>query len=78
MKKVPLSHIKKNQKVHVADIEGGSIFVNRMMSLGIYQGREISVLSRLALRGPTVVKVGRSTFALGRSMAAKILVEVKS
>ncbi len=78
MKKIPLSQIKEAQKVFVSDIDGGSIFVNRMMSLGIYQGREIAVLSRLALRGPTVVKVGRSTFALGRSMAAKILVEIKS
>jgi Fe2+ transport system protein FeoA len=78
MKKVSLSQVKEKQKVHVADIDGGSVFVNRMMSLGIYQGREISVLSHLALRGPTVVKVGRSTFALGRSMAAKIMVEVKS
>ena len=78
MKRVLLSHIKEKQKVHVVDIDGGSVFVNRMMSLGIYRGREISVVSRLALRGPTVVKVGRSTFALGRSMAAKIMVEVRS
>ncbi|MFA6378789.1 MAG: FeoA family protein [Candidatus Omnitrophota bacterium] len=78
MKKIPLSHVKNKQKVHVAEIDGGSIFVNRMMSLGIYQGREVTVLSRLALRGPTVVKVGRSIFALGRSMAAKIMVEMKA
>jgi Fe2+ transport system protein FeoA len=78
MKKIPLSQVKEKQKVHVVEIDGGCVFVNRMMSLGIYQGREISVLSRLALRGPTVVKVGRSTFALGRNMAAKIMVEMVS
>ena len=78
MKKVPLSQVKEKHKVCVVGIEGGCVFINRMMSLGIYPGREIAIMSRLALRGPTVVKVGRSTFALGRNMAAKILVEVKA
>jgi len=77
-KKIPLSQVKAKHKVHIVDMEGGCVFVNRMMSLGIYKGRELSVVSRLALRGPTVVKVGRSTFALGRSMAAKIMVEMRS
>ena len=78
MKKIALSQIKEPRKVHVCEIHGGNVFVSRMMSLGVYPGREISVVSRLALRGPTVVKVGRSTFALGRSMAAKITVEPRT
>jgi Fe2+ transport system protein FeoA len=77
MKKILLSQVKNKQKVYVLEIDGGAPFVNRMMSLGIYPGREMTVLSRLALRGPTVVKIGRSTFALGRSMAAKITVEIR-
>jgi len=60
----------------VAEISGGSALANRMMSMGIYKGREITKLSHFALRGPVAIKVGRSTFALGHGVAAKILIDV--
>jgi Fe2+ transport system protein FeoA len=77
MKKVSLLQMKEKQKGKVAAISGGSVVHHRMMSLGIYQGREITKLSHFVLRGPVAIKVGRSVLALGHGMAAKITVEVE-
>ena len=77
MKKLSLVHIRENQKAKVLEISGGRILQHRMMSMGIYPGREITKLSHFALRGPVAVRVGRSVLALGHGVAAKIIVEVE-
>ncbi|MFH1889193.1 MAG: FeoA family protein [Candidatus Omnitrophota bacterium] len=76
-KKISLFQMKEKQKGKVVEISGGNVFSSRMMSLGIYAGREITKLSHFALRGPVAIKVGRSVLALGHDMAAKIMVEVE-
>lgn len=75
MKKISLIHFKGKQKVKVLEILGGEGLRDRMMSLGIYKGKEIAKLSHIGLRGPVVVKVGRSILALGHGVAAKVIVE---
>jgi len=77
MKKISLSHMKAGQKGKVMEISGGSRLQDRLMSLGIYPGKEITKMSHFALRGPVAVKVGRSIFALGHGMSTKIIVEVE-
>ncbi len=77
MKKLSLVQMKENQKGKIIDISGGSNLRNRLMSMGMYEGREIVKLSHFALRGPVAVKVGRSIFAIGHSMAAKIVLELE-
>ena len=69
--------MKAKERGRVVEISGGSAFSNRMMSMGIYAGREITKLSHFALRGPITIKVGRSTLALGHGMAVKIMVETE-
>lgn len=69
--------MKENKKGTVCGIEGGTAFKNKIMSMGIYEGREITKLSHFALRGPVAVKIGRSILALGHGMASRITVEVK-
>ncbi len=69
--------MKERQKGRVLEISGGSVFANRMMSMGIYAGREVIKVSHFALKGPVTIKVGRSVLALGHGMAAKIVVEVE-
>jgi len=76
-KKVSLVQMKERQKGRVSEISGGSSFSGRMMSMGIYVGREITKLNHFALRGPVTIKVGRSVLALGHGIAAKITVEVE-
>lgn len=59
----------------MTEVIAGSVLSRRFMSMGIYKGRELVKLSQCAMRGPVTIRVGRSVLALGRSMAAKILVD---
>jgi len=68
--------MKANQKGTVVEITAGISLQHRLMSMGIYTGKEITKLSHFALRGPVPVKVGRGVLALGHGMANKIIVEV--
>ena len=77
MKDLSLIQMKKNQRGRVAAISAGHNLENRLMSLGLYKGREITKLSHFALRGPVTVKVGRSVLALGHGMAGKVMVGVE-
>jgi len=76
MKRTILTQLKQNTKVRVVEISGGSRLQGRLMSMGIYPGREITKLSHFALRGPIAIKVGRSVLALGFGMAKRITVEM--
>jgi ferrous iron transport protein A len=76
MNKLSLVELKANQKAKVVEILGGVGLKQRLLSLGIYPGRELTKVSNFALRGPVTVKVGRTTLALGYGMAQKILVEI--
>ena len=75
MNKTSLARLKGNRKARIVELLGGHELTNRMMGLGIYPGREISKLSHIGLRGPVVIKVGRSILALGHGVAGKIIVE---
>jgi ferrous iron transport protein A len=77
MRKILLTQMRENQKVKVLEISGGKGLQHRMMSMGIYPGKEITKLSHFALRGPVAVRVGRSVLALGHGVAAKIIVEIE-
>jgi len=77
MRKLSLLQMRENQKVKVLEISGGRILQHKMMSMGIYPGREITKMSHFALRGPVTVRVGRSVLALGHGVAAKIIVETE-
>ena len=77
MKKVSLVHLKPDHKGKISEIMGGASLQNRLMSMGIYVGKEITKLSYIGLRGPVVIRVGRSVLALGHGMAAKVIVETE-
>ncbi len=77
MKKLSLVQMKEGQKGKIIEITGGVNLRNRLMSMGMYEDREVIKLSHFALRGPVAVKVGRSVFAIGHSMAAKIILELE-
>lgn len=77
MKKISLIHLKSNHKGKVSEILGGAGLQNKLMSMGLYIGKEITKLSYIGLRGPVVIRVGRSVLALGHGMAAKITIETE-
>jgi len=77
MKKITLTKMAPGKKAKVSELSGGFALKHRLMSMGIYPGKEITKLSHFALRGPVMIKVGRGTIALGHSMAGKIIVEIE-
>lgn len=77
MKRLSLIQMEANQKGKVVEISGGRGLQNRLMSMGIYQGKEIIKLSHFVLRGPVAIKVGRTVLALGYGMASKVIAEVE-
>lgn len=76
MKKISLVQMKASHKGKIIEITGGNALESRMMSMGIYPGREIIKLSNFALRGPVTIKIGRTVVALGYGVAGKIVVAV--
>jgi len=77
MKKLSLTQIKENRKGRVLEISTSPRLQNKLLSMGIYPGREVVKLSQFALKGPVAIRAGRSILALGHSVASKIIVEVE-
>ena len=77
MKKITLLQMKINQKGKIADICGGQELLSRLMSMGLYPGREITKVGQMALKGAVTIEVGRSLIALGHGMAAKVILEAE-
>ncbi len=75
MKRISLINLKANRKSKVVEILGGGQLQDKLMNMGIYKGKEVTKLSHLGLRGPVVVKAGRSILALGHTIALKVMVE---
>lgn len=75
MKKISLIQVKANRKVKVVEVVGGTNLEKKLMNMGLYIGKEVTKLSHIGLRGPVVIKVGRSILALGHGVAAKVMVE---
>lgn len=69
--------MKAGTKGKIVEISGGDQLRQKLMHLGIYEGREIAKVGHLALRGPVTIRVGRSVVALGHGMGHKIKVEIQ-
>ena len=75
MKKISLVQIKANERVKILEIIGGSNLESKLLSMGVYKGKPVVKLSHIGLKGPVVIKAGRSILALGHSVAEKIIIE---
>ncbi len=73
MHKKTLLQLSNGVSAKVTEFLGGRGFVVRMESMGIRKGVMIKKISDAS--GPVVVSVGRFHLAIGRGMAAKIIVE---
>ncbi|MDD5501057.1 MAG: FeoA domain-containing protein [Candidatus Omnitrophota bacterium] len=68
--------MKARQKGVVFEINAGAGLKNKLMSMGVYIGREITKVSHIGLSGPVAIKVGRSVLVLGHGVANKVAVEI--
>ncbi len=69
--------MKSNHKAKVVELLGGATLQSKLMNMGVYKGKEITKLSYVGLRGPVVIKSGRTIMALGYGVAAKVMVEAE-
>lgn len=77
MKKLSLLQMRANQKGKISEIAGGKALADKLNGMGVYKGKEVTLLSHFVFKGPVAIKVGRSVLALGYGMANKIMVETE-
>ncbi|MBE0475771.1 MAG: metal-dependent transcriptional regulator [Coriobacteriia bacterium] len=72
---VPLCESGGGQRVEIVQVsEDDHELLPYLASLGMFPGREVEVCEVAPFRGPLLVNVAGSQYALGREVAAKILV----
>jgi ferrous iron transport protein A len=72
-----LTELSPGEQGTIVAVHGGRGLQARLRNLGLVKGQTIRKLSALAWGGPVVVEVKRTQVAIGRGMAAKILVRCK-
>ena len=71
---IPLSRAAEG-KYRVVSLNGGKGFIRRIAELGIYPNSTLEVSAYMNGGGPISIIVKGSKLALGRGMAAKIMVK---
>jgi ferrous iron transport protein A len=71
-----LLEIEQGVWVKVIGFEGSGKFRERLLQHGLYPGDRARILRAAPLKGPLLVEVSGREIALGRGVAAKILVEL--
>lgn len=72
---VDLANVKPGRRVKVIRIQGGLGVRQRLSCLGIHPGDSMTVQTSGIMQGPIVVNIHGNKIALGRGVAAKVLVE---
>ena len=73
---ITLTRMRDGQSGVVVQIQGGRGLINRLAALGVRQGKRITKVSAMFMRGPIAVQVDRAQVAIGFGMANRILVEL--
>lgn len=72
-----LSQIERGQSARVVDIDSG-VVGRRLVEMGVYPGRTISMVRRAPLADPIEFSVGGSSLSLRASEADLVSVEMLS
>ncbi len=72
-----MADMKKGEKGRVVAIEGGRFMQEKLDSMGIRPGSEITKTSNSFLQGPVTVQVGTSRIAIGFGMARRVVVRIE-
>jgi ferrous iron transport protein A len=70
-----LDKIYGSKNAKVIDIQGGQTVRQRLSQMGIHPGDTVTILRYGALHGPLLIEVHGSQVALGRGIAARVIVE---
>jgi len=66
--------LKTSEKAEIITFEGGQTLKRRLEEMGIRPGKIISKISSQPVSGPVTVSVDGQQTAIGRKMAAKVIV----
>lgn len=72
---ISLIQLEKGKTGTVIELKGGQSFIQKMDSIGIRPGVKIKKISEINAGGPVVIEIGNTKVAIGKGMAAKILVK---
>lgn len=75
---VTLVSLRENETGYITGVSGGHEFQSKLRAMGLSTGRHIIKRSRHGSGGPVLVEVMGTRVAIGRGMAAKVSVKVKS
>lgn len=70
---IPLIFGKSGEEFEVATIQGGKGFLKKLMEMGIYSGIRVRIVLNPG-NGPIIIALSDTRIALGKGMAAKIIV----
>jgi Fe2+ transport system protein FeoA len=71
----PIAQMGEGKTGTIIEIEGGDRFKTRLEAMGIRIGNKIRKISSARGKGPIVFISGRTQLAIGRDMAAKLIVK---
>lgn len=70
---MPLLFGKSGEEFEVTTIQGGRGFLKKLMEMGIYPGIKVRIILNVG-NGPIIIGLHDTRIALGKGMAAKIIV----
>ena len=71
-----LTELQEDVSAKVIELQGGLGLQNQLRSIGIREGKIISLVTIHPFKGPVVVKVDGEMITLGRGLASRIVVEM--
>lgn len=75
-KETTLGMMRTGDSGIVVHMTGGHNMINRLDALGIRQGKRITKLSSMFMRGPVTIKFDEVQVAIGYRMANKIVIKL--
>ncbi len=72
---MPLSEVLRGKTGIITGIDSGKGIYRRLASMGVFEGREISIISN-NFRTPVLIESAGRKMAIGRGMAEKIQMEI--
>ena len=73
---INLTEMKPGQSGNVAELKGGSQFIEKLGQIGLRKGKKVKKISSVFRRGPVTVCIDNYQLAIGYGKAVRVLVEV--
>lgn len=72
---IPITNLKKGQIAIIRKLAGGQHFQSKIRTMGIREGKSISVVATQPFGGPMILDLNGRQITIGRGMCGRIFVE---